>query len=177
MQVIALENLLQLQMANCGSVPASLSTLTVALLSGTGRMGVHLAAAWAHAGIDVLMCSRSKEKAQAIVSTLLSGNGYVSPDGQVQVSASSTAGWKLRAGSEEDAASADVMFLSTAPFEAVAPQLLRIAPLIRGKGKIIIDITNPWVMGNGVPPSLPQASVQVIARMHGTVASPHLLCT
>ena len=36
---------------------------TIAVLGGTGRMGVHLSAAWANAGYDVTMCSRKKEKA------------------------------------------------------------------------------------------------------------------
>ena len=49
---------------------------TIALMGGTGRMGVHLCAAWANAGYDVTMCSRSKDKAQAIVDSLLNGDGY-----------------------------------------------------------------------------------------------------
>eukprot|EP00617_Octactis_speculum_P000038 CAMPEP_0185785758 /NCGR_PEP_ID=MMETSP1174-20130828/131376_1 /TAXON_ID=35687 /ORGANISM="Dictyocha speculum, Strain CCMP1381" /LENGTH=62 /DNA_ID=CAMNT_0028477989 /DNA_START=74 /DNA_END=259 /DNA_ORIENTATION=+ len=36
---------------------------TIAVIGGTGRMGVHLCAAWAHAGYDVTLCSRSKERA------------------------------------------------------------------------------------------------------------------
>ena len=38
---------------------------------GQAEWGVHLCAAWANAGYEVTMCSRSKEKAQEIVDTLV----------------------------------------------------------------------------------------------------------
>ena len=38
-------------------------------------MGVHLSAAWANAGYDVTICSRSKDKAQKIRDALLSRKG------------------------------------------------------------------------------------------------------
>lgn len=40
-------------------------------------MGVHLCAAWANAGYNVTMCSRSKEKAQEIVDTLVTRNVFI----------------------------------------------------------------------------------------------------
>ncbi len=139
--------------------PAELVNLTFALISGTGRMGVHIGAAWANAGLDVMLCSRSKEKADKIVAELLSGKGY--SDGQVDVAPCSTEGWKLRGGSEADAAKADVIALTTAPYEASIPQLEKLAPLVRGKGKIFLDITNPFVMGQGIPADQPQSSTLV----------------
>ena len=50
---------------------------SIAVIGGTGRMGVHLCAAWAQGGYDVTMCSRNVTKAQDIVDSLLSGNGYM----------------------------------------------------------------------------------------------------
>jgi len=47
---------------------------SISVIGGTGRMGVHLCAAWANAGYDETMCSRFKDKAQEIVKELLSGN-------------------------------------------------------------------------------------------------------
>lgn len=73
-----------------GSSPAKLATKVpgfgvrtsegplpkIAVIGGTGRMGVHLCAAWANAGYDVTMCSRTEDKAQTIVDSLLAGDGY-----------------------------------------------------------------------------------------------------
>jgi len=49
---------------------------SIAVVGGTGRMGVHLCAAWANAGYHVTLCSRHAAKAQDIVTELLSGQGY-----------------------------------------------------------------------------------------------------
>ena len=96
-----------------------ISDFSIALLSGTGRMGVHLAAAWAHAGMDVIICSRTQDKAQVIVDSLLAGKGYSSGDIMVprhpKELPSPAQSWRLRAGSVNDAVSADIIVLSS-PF-------------------------------------------------------------
>jgi len=140
--------------------------LTVALVSGTGRMGVHLSAAWAHAGMDVLMCSRDKSKAQVIVNSLKTGRGYSQGDIMVPpTSASHTQRWKLRAGTLEEAASAQVIVLAS-PFHVMWPILESIAPNLKGKGKVFLDLTNPWLNTSNkdkkkppIPLDEPQASV------------------
>ena len=83
-------------------------------------MGVHLCAAWANAGYDVTMCSRSKEKAQDIVDKLLSGEGYQKKvtgqnagQGDYCVPACDAEGWKLKAGDNSAAAEADIIVLGT----------------------------------------------------------------
>ena len=133
-------------------------------------MGVHLGAAWAHAGMDVMLCSRDKDKAQPIVDSLLAGRGWKAdkctvpenrpePAGECQPT-----GWTLSAGSARDAAAADVIVLAS-PFHVMWPVLESIADDIRGQGKIMLDMTNPWLNAadreaqrRGVPPGLPQSS-------------------
>jgi len=148
--------------------------LTIAILGGTGRMGVHLSAAWANAGLDVTMCSRRVHKAQAIIDELLAGRGYLQPreealeGGGIMVPPHDASGWKLKAGTVEDAAKADVIVLGVM-YEKQWEQLGTIAELIRGKGKIILDMTNPWIprpdgYGQGIPPEMPQAAVLVHQR-------------
>ncbi|GMH75393.1 hypothetical protein TrST_g11707 [Triparma strigata] len=149
---------------------------TIAFLGGTGRMGVHLCAAWSSAGYSVTMCSRSKEKAQAIVDSLLSGKGYHEKAssgsvGEICVPPSPAVGWNLKAGTNTDAAEADMIVLGTR-FDAAWPLLEAIAPKIRGQGKLILDITNPhlaWTMGGSsgkkgaalLPKDGPQSSIEV----------------
>jgi len=149
---------------------------TIAFLGGTGRMGVHLCAAWANAGYDVTMCSRAKDKAQVIVDSLLSGGGFQEKAssgsvGEICVPPCPAEGWKLRAGANEDAAAADMIVLGTR-FDAAWPLLEAIAPQIRGQGKLILDITNPhlaWTMGGSggekgaalLPKGGPQSGIEV----------------
>ena len=98
---------------------------TIAFVGGTGRMGVHLCAAWANAGYDVTMCSRSKDKAQKIVHSLLAGNGYSETStvgGAIAVPPCDATGWKLRAGVNDDAAAADLIVLGTM-FEQAWPSV------------------------------------------------------
>lgn len=131
---------------------------TIAFIGGTGRMGVHLCAAWANSGYEVIMCSRTKAKAQKIVGELLAGRGYMeeaSAGGTIQVPPCDATGWKLKAGSNEDASEAELIVLGTV-FEAAWPVLVALAPTIRGKRKFILDMTNPFLWrgdgyGNGLP--------------------------
>lgn len=135
-------------------------------------MGVHLCAAWANAGYDVTMCSRSKEKAQDIVDKLLSGEGYQkkvtgenSGQGDYCVPACDAAGWKLKAGDNSAAAEADIIVLGTM-YEQAWPIVETIAPEIKGKGKTILDMTNPFMKrpdgyGAGLPKDGPQAGILI----------------
>lgn len=146
---------------------------TISVIGGTGRMGVHLCAAWAQAGYDVLMCSRKKEKAQEIVDSLKSGNGYMKKvegknagQGDYCVPPSENAkDWELRAGDNRDAANADMIVLATM-FEQTWPILESISSDIKGKSKIILDMTNPFMKrpdgyGSGLPKDGPQAGVLI----------------
>lgn len=145
---------------------------TVSVIGGTGRMGVHLCAAWANAGYDVTMCSRSKEKAQEIVGELLAGKGYEkkveganSGQGDYCVPPCDASEWKLRAGDNASAAKADLIVLSTM-YERTWPLVEAIAPKIKGKGKTILDMTNPFMSrpdgyGAGLPEDGPQAGILI----------------
>lgn len=140
----------------------------IAVIGGTGRMGVHLCATWANAGYDVTMCSRTEDKAQTIVDSLLAGNGYFDKDGMqggIQVPPCLADGWKLQAGTNSDAAAADLIVLSTV-YEVAGSVLEEIASDIRGKGKIILDLTNPFLnrpdgYGGGLPADGPQSGIEV----------------
>ena len=139
----------------------------IAFVGGTGRMGVHLCAAWANAGYHVTMCSRSKDKAQKIVDSLLAGSGYSEAStvgGAIAVPPCDATGWKLRAGVNDDAASADLIVLGTM-FEQAWALLEALAPKIRGKGKTILDMTNPFLKradgyGAGLPEDGPQSGIE-----------------
>jgi len=145
---------------------------TISVIGGTGRMGVHLSAAWANAGYDVTMCSRTKEKSQAIVDELLSGKGYTKEvtganagQGGYCVPPCDTDGWRLSAGENSDAVTADVIVLATV-YERTWPILESIAPDLQGKGKVILDMTNPFLkrpdgFGDGLPKDGPQAGILV----------------
>lgn len=135
-------------------------------------MGVHLCAAWANAGYDVTMCSRAKEKAQEIVDELLAGKGYqkkvegdLAKQGSYCVPACPADGWTLKAGDNSAAADADLIVLGTM-YEQAWPLLEAIAPQIRGKGKVILDMTNPFLTrpdgyGAGLPKDGPQAGILI----------------
>lgn len=130
-------------------------------------MGVHLCAAWANAGYDVTMCSRTKDKAQKIVDSLLTGNGYREDgmQGGIQVPPCPADGWNLKAGINDDAAQADLIVLATM-YEQAWGLLEQIAPKIRGKGKTILDMTNPFLKrpdgyGAGLPKDGPQSGIEV----------------
>lgn len=145
---------------------------SIAVIGGTGRMGVHLCAAWANAGYDVTMCSRAKDKAQEIVDELLAGKGYqkkvegqMAGQGDYCVPACPANNWKLCAGDNAAAAKADLIVLGTM-YEQAWPILETIAPLIRGKGKTILDMTNPFLTrpdgyGAGLPKDGPQAGILI----------------
>lgn len=144
----------------------------IAVVGGTGRMGVHLCAAWAHAGYDVTLCSRDAAKAQVVVDELLSGRGYAKKvtganagQGDYAVPPCAADGWRLRAADNAAAAEADLLVLATV-YESTWSLLENLAPAIRGKGKMILDMTNPFLsrpdgFGGGLPQDGPQAGILV----------------
>jgi predicted dinucleotide-binding enzyme len=152
-------------------------------------MGVHLAAAWAHAGYHVTICGRDKAKADPIVASLKSGAGY--SEGEIIVpgfdnyrSGSPSEKWKLFAGTNEDAASAEVIVLA-APFHVMWKILGPLAPSLRGQGKIFLDLTNPWLNTSApedpskVPPiplDQPQSSVQFHKALFNDETSRWCMC-
>jgi len=146
---------------------------TISVMGGTGRMGVHLCAAWANAGYDVTMCSRNKEKAQVIVDELLAGKGYekkvtgaIAGQGDYCVPPTPADGWNLKAGDNAEAAKADMIVLGTM-YEQAWPLLEGIAPMIRGKGKTILDMTNPFLTRpDGYGAGLPKDGLQAGILIH-----------
>ena len=135
-------------------------------------MGVHLSAAWANAGYDVTICSRSKDKAQKIRDAVLSSKGYQKKvtgtnagQGDYCVPPCDATNWKLQAGDNAAAANADIIVLGTM-YEQAWPILESIAPDVKGKGKIILDMTNPFMKrpdgyGAGLPKDGPQAGILI----------------
>jgi predicted dinucleotide-binding enzyme len=123
---------------------------------GTGKMGTHLAATWAKAGIDVLLGSRVRSRSQEIVDSLLAGKGY----GDIRPFDPAGMETTLTAGTIIDAASRPVVVLAT-PFYATSYTLKKYKAKLWGRGVHLIDITNPWLSGAGLPADGPQSAVKV----------------
>lgn len=116
----------------------------LAILGGTGDLGTGLARRWAQAGYQVIIGSRTLDKAEAAVADLrevMAERGV----GQVSVSAMEN----LAA-----AQAADIVTL-TVPFSHQASTLELVAPALQGK--LLIDVTVPLV-----PPKV--ARVQLPAQ-------------
>ena len=126
---------------------------------GTGRMGTHLAATWAAAGHSVILGSRDRTKSDFIVSSITAGSGYVGGGGE-QIPPFIVDNLRLTAGSLSDAVKADIIVLAT-PFPVTVDLIHSLKAEIIGKGKIIIDITNPWYSGEGLPANGPQSAVEI----------------
>lgn len=129
----------------------SCTTLKIAILGGTGRMGVPLAANFANSGLDVMLTSRDKSKAQQIVDQLKTGKGLymqARAGGDIEVpplrDPAAAKDWRLTAGNIDDAAAADVIVLGVR-FDEQWQQLAQIKDKIVGKGKIFLDMTNPYI--------------------------------
>jgi 8-hydroxy-5-deazaflavin:NADPH oxidoreductase len=102
--------------------------MTIAVLGGTGKEGKGLAFRWAKAGYEVLIGSRTLEKAQAAaadVNEILGGNASVT--GLDNLSA---------------AQKADIAVL-TVPYAAHKDTLLALKDALQGK--ILVDVTVPLV--------------------------------
>lgn len=124
----------------------------IAILGGTGDLGTGLARRWAQAGYQVIIGSRTEEKAQAAASDLKSIMEQRGVD-SVNVSAMEN----LQA-----AQAADICTL-TVPFAHQAGTLEQIKPALAGK--ILIDVTVPLVPPKVARVQLPeQGSAGQIAQ-------------
>lgn len=116
----------------------------LAILGGTGDLGTGLARRWAQAGYQVIIGSRTQEKAEAAVADLqevMAERGV----GDVSVSAMEN----LAA-----ATAADIVTL-TVPFDHQAGTLELVKPVLQGK--ILIDVTVPLVPPKVARVQLPEA--------------------
>lgn len=124
----------------------------LAILGGTGDLGTGLARRWAQAGYQVIIGSRTQEKAETAVNDLqevMAERGV----GDVAVSAMEN----LAA-----ASAADIVAL-TVPFDHQASTLELVKPALQGK--ILIDVTVPLVPPKVARVQLPeQGSAGQIAQ-------------
>lgn len=100
---------------------------TIAILGGTGDLGTGLAIRWAKAGHEIIIGSRTQEKAEKAVADLQA----ISPN------------TKARAMSNPDAAAAGAIVVLTVPAEHQLSTLGSVAAQLQGK--ILIDVTVPLV--------------------------------
>lgn len=116
----------------------------VAILGGTGDLGTGLARRWAQAGFEVVIGSRTADKAEAAAADLqavMAGRGV----GAVQV----------RGTDNLAAASAADIVVLTVPFSHQVPTLEQVRPALAGK--ILIDVTVPLVPPKVARVQLPAA--------------------
>jgi NADPH-dependent F420 reductase len=104
----------------------------LAILGGTGDLGTGLARRWAQAGYQVIIGSRTQEKAEAAVNDL---REVMAERGVAQVS--------VQAMENLAAASAADIVTLTVPFAHQASTLELVKPALHGK--ILIDVTVPLV--------------------------------
>ncbi len=102
---------------------------TIAVLGGTGKEGASLATRWAQHGYDVIIGSRSEEKAVTRAAEL-----------RATIPAASMAG-NLRGMANLDAARAAEHAILTVPYSAHQATLTGLAAALRGK--ILVDVTVP----------------------------------
>lgn len=113
---------------------------TIAIIGGTGKEGKGLAYRWAKAGFNVLIGSRQREKAENAAAEVL----------QLLTSRERVRGLP----NEEAAALGDVLVL-TVPYAAHADMCEAIRDA--AKGKIVIDVTVPLVVGKVTRVQIPPA--------------------
>lgn len=104
----------------------------LAILGGTGDLGTGLARRWAQAGYQVIIGSRTLEKAQAAVADL---HEVMAERGVSEVA--------VRAMENLEAATAADIVALTVPFSHQASTLEYVKPALNGK--ILIDVTVPLV--------------------------------
>ncbi len=136
------------QTGAAGGTTMAAGGLSIGIL-GTGRMGTHLTATWGASNQVVTLGSRDKSKAEGIVEALVAGRGYSGSGGE-RVPPFAKDDWKIKGGSLEEACEADILVLVT-PFPTTAGLLDSLRASIIGRGKVIIDMTNPWYSGSGLP--------------------------
>ncbi len=124
----------------------------LAILGGTGDLGTGLARRWAQAGYQVIIGSRTLEKAEAAVADL---REVMAERGVAEVA--------VQAMANPDAASAADIVALTVPFSHQAGTLESVRPALQGK--ILIDVTVPLVPPRVARVQLPeQGSAGQIAQ-------------
>lgn len=124
----------------------------LAILGGTGDLGTGLARRWAQAGYEVIIGSRTLEKAEAAVADL---REVMAERGVSEVS--------VQAMSNADAAAAAGIVTLTVPFSHQVSTLESVRDALQGK--ILIDVTVPLVPPRVARVQLPpQGSAGQIAQ-------------
>jgi len=125
---------------------------TIAVLGGTGKEGGGLALRWAHIGHNVIIGSRTAERAEEAASTMRETLG--------------TAADVTGAANADAAASADIIVLSV-PFAAQQSAVDEVAEAL--EGKILIDVTVPLVPPKVGHVQLPEggSAVEAVQRKLG----------
>ena len=124
----------------------------LAILGGTGDLGTGLARRWAQAGYQVIIGSRTQEKAEATVADL---REVMAERGVAEVS--------VQAMENLAAAEAANIVTLTVPFSHQASTLQLVKPALQGK--ILIDVTVPLVPPKVARVQLPeQGSAGQIAQ-------------
>jgi 8-hydroxy-5-deazaflavin:NADPH oxidoreductase len=103
-----------------GAMTAALQDLTIGVLGGTGPLGKGLARRWCAAGLDVVIGSRSAERARSVAE---------------EVGPSASGAENL-----ECASSADLVVVAV-PWEGHADLLKSVADATAGK--VVVDVVNP----------------------------------
>lgn len=116
----------------------------LAILGGTGDLGTGLARRWAQAGYEVIIGSRTQDKAEAAVADL---REIMAERGVTEVS--------VRAMENLAAAEAADIVTLTVPFSHQASTLELVKPALQGK--ILIDVTVPLVPPKVARVQLPPA--------------------
>ena len=104
----------------------------LAILGGTGDLGTGLARRWAQAGYQVIIGSRTLEKAEAALADL---HEVMADRGVTELA--------VQAMVNPDAAAAAEIVCLTVPFSHQASTLESVSPALQGK--ILIDVTVPLV--------------------------------
>lgn len=117
---------------------------SIAILGGTGALGTGLARRWAQAGYEVIIGSRSAEKAEAALADL-----------QQVMAERGTSVDQVKAMENLAAAEAADIVVLTVPFSHHASTLETVRPAL--KGKILIDVTVPLVPPKVARVQLPES--------------------
>lgn len=118
-----------------------ISIKTIAILGGTGKEGKGLAYRWLKAGYQIIIGSRSLEKAETAVNEILT----MAPEKSNMISGMIN---------NEAAQKADLVVL-TVPFQAHKEMLQALKPYLLGK--IMIDVTVPLVPPKVATVQMPEA--------------------
>lgn len=102
--------------------------LTIAVLGGTGKEGGGLALRWAHKGHNVILGSRTAERAEEAAAAMRETLG---------------AGAQVRGMANPDAAAAADLVVLSVPYAAQQATVQEVAAQLQGK--ILIDVTVPLV--------------------------------